>query len=174
MAAVLPHSSLASTAVTHDLDTTSHFMSTSSLQTNETMVGANEKSSASPPKDVEQASADVSSAEQHMKSETVASTKDPYEVQLDPHEDPKNFPAARKWLILFVICTGTLCATCASSMVSASVVVVQVGKANRSTQAALAERGISRDLHVSSEVTILGVSLFVLGLGESDVTHCVS
>lgn len=34
-------------------------------------------------------------------------------------------------------------------------------------QAALAEGGISRDLHVGSEVTILGISLFVLGLGES-------
>ena len=33
-------------------------------------------------------------------------------------------------------------------------------------KAAFAEEGIMRDLHVSQEVAILGVSLFVLGLGE--------
>lgn len=32
-------------------------------------------------------------------------------------------------------------------------------------QAAFAEGGVSRDFHVSKEVSILGVSLFVLGLG---------
>lgn len=32
-------------------------------------------------------------------------------------------------------------------------------------QAAFAETGVSRDLHVGSEVAILGVSMFVLGLG---------
>ena len=32
-------------------------------------------------------------------------------------------------------------------------------------QAAFAEEGISRQFHISKEVTILGVSLFVLGLG---------
>lgn len=44
---------------------------------------------------------------------------DPFEVTLDPADDPKNLPEWRKWAIIFVISTGTLCATSASSMVSA-------------------------------------------------------
>ncbi|KAJ3544006.1 hypothetical protein NM688_g5793 [Phlebia brevispora] len=72
---------------------------------------------------------------------------DKYEVRLEEEDDPKNLPVWRKWLIVSVICSGALCATCASSM------------------AAFAETGVSRDLHVGSEVAILGVSLFVIGLG---------
>lgn len=72
---------------------------------------------------------------------------DPFAVVLDPEEDPKNLPVWRKWLVVFVISTGTLCATSASSM------------------AAFAEVGISNTFDVGREVTILGVSLFVLGLG---------
>ena len=42
---------------------------------------------------------------------------DPFEVILQPEDDPKNLPSWRKWLVIFVISTGTLCATSASSMV---------------------------------------------------------
>ena len=42
---------------------------------------------------------------------------DPFLVDLRPEDDPKNLPVFRKWLILFVVCTGTLCSTSASSMV---------------------------------------------------------
>lgn len=35
-------------------------------------------------------------------------------------------------------------------------------------QAGFAETGIGQDLHVGEEVAILGISLFVLGLGEYD------
>ncbi|EKM59644.1 uncharacterized protein PHACADRAFT_137679 [Phanerochaete carnosa HHB-10118-sp] len=72
---------------------------------------------------------------------------DPFEVTLEPEDDPKNLPSWRKWLVIFVISIGTLCATSASSM------------------AAFAETGVSSTFHVGSEVAILGVSLFVLGLG---------
>ncbi|GJE84696.1 MFS general substrate transporter [Phanerochaete sordida] len=72
---------------------------------------------------------------------------DPYAVALEPAEDPKNLPEWRKWLVVVIISTGTLCATSASSM------------------AAFAEEGVSSTFHVGSEVTILGVSFFVLGLG---------
>lgn len=37
---------------------------------------------------------------------------------------------------------------------------------NLHTKAAFAEGGISRDLHVSKEVAILGVSIYAVGLGE--------
>ena len=42
---------------------------------------------------------------------------DPFEVTLGPEDDPKNLPSWRKWLVIFVISAGTLCATSASSMV---------------------------------------------------------
>lgn len=74
-------------------------------------------------------------------------TQDPYEVVLEPHDDPKNMSAFRKWTIVLVICSGALCATCASSMAS------------------FTETGISQDFHVGHEVAILGISLYVLGLG---------
>ncbi|KIP10638.1 hypothetical protein PHLGIDRAFT_22099 [Phlebiopsis gigantea 11061_1 CR5-6] len=72
---------------------------------------------------------------------------DPFAVALEPADDPKNLPTWRKWAIMFVISCGTLCATSASSM------------------AAFAEGGLIETFHVGKEVTILGVSLFVLGLG---------
>ena len=47
-----------------------------------------------------------------------AAPTDPYLVTLGPEDDPKNFGKFRKWAVVLVICTGALCATCASSMVS--------------------------------------------------------
>ena len=44
---------------------------------------------------------------------------DGFQVVLEPEDDPKNLPVFRKWLILLVVCCGSLCATCASSMVRA-------------------------------------------------------
>lgn len=70
-----------------------------------------------------------------------------YEVSLEPAENPQELPLARRWLAVLCISTASVCVTCASSM------------------AAFAEGGVSRQFHVSKEVTILGVSLFVLGLG---------
>lgn len=40
-----------------------------------------------------------------------------YVGKLDPDEDPQNFSMLRKVVLLFVISTGALCSTCASSMV---------------------------------------------------------
>jgi len=70
-----------------------------------------------------------------------------YKVSLSPEDDPKNISTFKKWLIVFIISTSALCATCASSV------------------AAFTEAGVSRDFHVGSEVAILGISLFVQGLG---------
>ncbi|KAI5117818.1 hypothetical protein M0805_004948 [Coniferiporia weirii] len=68
-------------------------------------------------------------------------------VILEPEDDPKNMPIVRKWLIVLIISSAALCATCTSSI------------------AASAESGEARDFHVSKEVTILAISLYVEGLG---------
>ncbi|KAH8108393.1 MFS transporter [Phellopilus nigrolimitatus] len=68
-------------------------------------------------------------------------------VSLEPEDDPKNIPHFRKWLVVLVISSAALCATCTSSI------------------AASAESGEALDFHVSKEVTILGISLYVEGLG---------
>ncbi|KAF8467594.1 MFS general substrate transporter [Russula ochroleuca] len=71
----------------------------------------------------------------------------PYEVTLEPAENPQELSLVRRWLPVICISTASICVTCASSM------------------AAFAEVPVSRQFHVSMEVAILGVSLFVLGLG---------
>ncbi|THH04362.1 hypothetical protein EW145_g5577 [Phellinidium pouzarii] len=68
-------------------------------------------------------------------------------VTLEPEDDPKNMPLLRKWVVVLIISSAALCATCTSSI------------------AASAESGESLDFHVSKEVTILGISLYVEGLG---------
>ncbi|KAJ3729655.1 major facilitator superfamily domain-containing protein [Lentinula raphanica] len=70
-----------------------------------------------------------------------------YEVTLEPHEHPQSISLARKWLIVLVISSSALCVTCASSAAS------------------FTEDGVSETFHVSQEVTILAISLFVEGLG---------
>lgn len=47
----------------------------------------------------------------------LAEGKDPYQVLLDPSEDPQNRASFKKWLAVVVISFGTLCATSASSVV---------------------------------------------------------
>lgn len=95
---------------------------------------------------------------------------DKLEVALEQEDDPKALPVWRKWIIVLVICSGALCATCASSMVRKSLRVAIIEfVAHGVPQAAFAETGVRRDLNVGSEVAILGVSLFVLGLGESRI-----
>ncbi|KAI0374134.1 MFS general substrate transporter [Pilatotrama ljubarskyi] len=74
-------------------------------------------------------------------------TEDPYLVKLEPEDDPKCLSMWHKWLAVFAICTSTLCVTFDSSV------------------AAFTETGLEHDLHTSHEVTILSLSLYVLGLG---------
>ena len=40
-----------------------------------------------------------------------------YLVNLDAEEDPRNISKYRKWIIIFVLCSGALCSTCSTSMV---------------------------------------------------------
>ncbi|KAH9475001.1 Polyamine transporter 3 [Psilocybe cubensis] len=73
--------------------------------------------------------------------------EDPFQVFLEEHERPVNLPVWRKWAIVVVICTAALCVASASSMAS------------------FTEDGVSSTFHVSREVSILSISLFIEGLG---------
>lgn len=72
---------------------------------------------------------------------------DPHLVTLQPEDDPQKMSALRCWIAVLVISSASLCVTCASSV------------------AAFTETGSAETFHVSHEVTILGVSLYVSGLG---------
>ncbi|EKM59652.1 uncharacterized protein PHACADRAFT_86536 [Phanerochaete carnosa HHB-10118-sp] len=109
----------------------------------------------SPQKDVEKADKAEDArqqppvdVDQHKISPPIApaSDQDSYLVNLTPDEDPKTLSFARKVVIMIVICCGALCSTFASSI------------------AAFAEPGEEQSFHVGKEVTILGVSLYVLGI----------
>lgn len=102
------------------------------------------------------------------KKEVDDTLPDPFAVTtLSPEENPKNLSGLRKWAIVITICSGALCATCASSMVCFSLSCFCVRQSDTiCVQAAFAEAGVSHDLHVGKEVSILGITLFVLGLGK--------
>ncbi|QRV91610.1 major facilitator superfamily transporter [Ceratobasidium sp. AG-Ba] len=70
-----------------------------------------------------------------------------WEVKLDESDDPKHRRTSRKWLIVFVLATSSTCVTCASSV------------------AAMARPGLQKEFGVSLPVAILGISLYVEGLG---------
>ncbi|KAH7882587.1 major facilitator superfamily domain-containing protein [Phlebopus sp. FC_14] len=72
---------------------------------------------------------------------------DPYLVTLEPHDNPQNMSRLRRWIVVLVISSASLCVACASSVAS------------------FTETGAAQTFHVSHEVTILGISLFVAGLG---------
>ena len=95
-----------------------------------------------------------------------------YEVSLEPADNPQELPLARRWLAVFCLSTASICVTCASYMVRIWYHYVKekehradTGARPAEIQAAFPEEAISRQFHVSREVTILGISLFVLGLG---------
>ncbi|KZO98706.1 MFS general substrate transporter [Calocera viscosa TUFC12733] len=75
---------------------------------------------------------------------------DPALVAFDGNEDPErptNFAAWQKWTAVGVICSASLCVTCTSSIMAS------------------AYAGAAKEFDVSLEVAVLGVSLYVLGLG---------
>ncbi|KAF7761644.1 hypothetical protein Agabi119p4_9636 [Agaricus bisporus var. burnettii] len=66
---------------------------------------------------------------------------------LQEHEHPQHLPTWRKWLAVSVTGSASACVTATSSM------------------AAFAEDGVSADFHVGHTVSVLQISLYVLGLG---------
>lgn len=82
--------------------------------------------------------------------------EDPYRVEFiqNDHRDPMNFPQWKKWAITLLVAFATLAVAFVSSAYTGGV------------------EQIITDLHTSEEVVILGVSLFVLGVGtDRDRTH---
>lgn len=77
----------------------------------------------------------------------VTADRDHFEVTLEPENDPQNLPLFKRWTAVLVISSASLCVTCASSIAS------------------FTETGISKEFGVAKELTVLGLSLFVLGLG---------
>ncbi|KAG8898896.1 hypothetical protein FRB99_007077 [Tulasnella sp. 403] len=73
--------------------------------------------------------------------------EDPYRVRLEQNEDPKNAPPVKKWVTLLIICSAATCVTCSSSI------------------AAFTQKAMQEQWHVSPYVTVLGISLFVEGIG---------
>ncbi|KAG2032365.1 major facilitator superfamily domain-containing protein [Suillus americanus] len=66
---------------------------------------------------------------------------DPHLVVLEPEDNPQNMSLFRRWLAVLIISSASLCA-------------------------AFTEQGVAQTFRVSHEVTILGISLFVAGLGS--------
>ena len=65
-----------------------------------------------------QPSTEVNSQAASILSEKLAIGRDPaFLVHLDPPESPKHLSSWRKWIIVLVVSTSALCATCTSSMV---------------------------------------------------------
>ncbi|KAG1744317.1 major facilitator superfamily domain-containing protein [Suillus occidentalis] len=65
---------------------------------------------------------------------------DTHLVVLEPQDNPQNLSSLRRWIAVLIISSASLCA-------------------------AFTEQGAAQTFHVSHEVTILGISLFVTGLG---------
>lgn len=69
----------------------------------------------------------------------------------DDKEDAARLSRAHKWAIVSIISFGSLCVTCISSLWS------------------LASSHIMEHFHVSHEVSVLGISFFILGLGTGGI-----
>ncbi|KAK6811137.1 hypothetical protein RU639_012986 [Aspergillus parasiticus] len=74
----------------------------------------------------------------------------PYEVSFDGDQDPmcpRSMSSVRKWVIVLIVCTGTLCVTCTSSIYTTTY-----------TQ-------MDPEFHTSTLISTVGLSSFVLGIG---------
>lgn len=97
--------------------------------------------------------------------------KKSYEVtKLDESDDPKNMSLSRKWIAVFTIGSASTCAACASSIVRADCPFGASLNISCCSQHSFAETGVENTFHISEEIAILGITLFVLGLGIA----CVS
>jgi MFS family permease len=91
---------------------------------------------------------------------------DKFLVKLEPLELATAYSRPQKWWTLIVVCSSALCVTCASSMVSCTT------SASYNTiqppcwfQATSTLPHIEKEFHVGTEVAILSISLFIMGLG---------
>lgn len=113
-------------------------------------------------------SAHIEKADSSPSSEAgEVASDDPFAVTLDPSEDPKNLPNWRKWSIVLILASGAHCTACVSAVVSVAFLerIYSNLHGGKFSQGAFTVDVLSEEFHVSEEVAILGVSLFVLGLG---------
>jgi hypothetical protein len=101
--------------------------------------------------DAEKASQDASNSEQPLGARD---EEDPtyYQVSFtgdDDENNPKSMSTARKWLIVLVVSTTSLCVACTSSL--------YVGVYGQ----------LEHEFHSNETVVTLGLSMFVVGLGLS-------
>ena len=68
----------------------------------------------------------LQSVEPPIAKDEIDQIQDDYEVTLESSDDPKQRAVWRKWLIVSVICSGALCATCASSMVCRRILILSL------------------------------------------------
>ena len=89
-----------------------------------------------------------------------------WEVTLDKSEDPKTMAIWYKWAIVLTVSCGAMCVTCASSMVSATPHIrPRLDLMCSYPQAAFAQAGTMKEFGISRTVSILPISLFLMGLG---------
>ena len=90
----------------------------------------------------------------------------PWEVTLDKSEDPKTIAVWYKWAIVLTVSCGAMCVTCASTMVGATPHTrLRSDLMSSYLQAAFAEEGTMKEFGISRIVSILPISLFLMGLG---------
>ena len=90
----------------------------------------------------------------------------PWEVTLEKSEDPKTMVTWHKWATVLTVSSGAMCVTCASSMVgTACYTHLQSNLMCSYFQAAFSEAGIVKEFGISRTVSILPISLFLMGLG---------
>jgi MFS family permease len=98
-----------------------------------------------------------SGTDRHLGGTATAPANTPYSDEAflvfftgdDDPRSPRSMAPARKWLIVTIMATTSLCVACTSSLYSAT------------------SEQIEKEFHVSSTVATLGLSLFVFGLGLS-------
>jgi len=90
----------------------------------------------------------------------------PWEVTLKKSEDPKAIAVWYKWVMVLTVSFGAMCATCASSMVGVTPHICPRSDLMSSyPQAAFAEAGTMKEFGISHTVSILPVSIYLMGLG---------
>ena len=107
--------------------------------------------------------ADAPAENDHNVSEKSSSL---WEVTLEKSEDPKTMAAWYKWATVLTVSCGAMCVTSASSMVGTTAHIRPPSNLMCfHPQAAFAEAGTMKEFGISRTVSILQISLFLMGLG---------
>lgn len=103
---------------------------------------------------------DANGAQQNPEKEFEVS----FDGDADPY-NPKNRPYLRKWLIVVIVSSSSLCVTAASALVGSPGFVRMEGDILIREKYTSTYKQLETDFHVSREVATLGLTTFVCGLG---------